>query len=210
MGVTALVMAGGKATRMKVPEEKPLLKVGGKPMIEHILNALKNASKVDEIVVAVSKHTPKTARTVRKFSVKILETPGKDFITDTKYAVKRLELRTVLTVSADLPLLSGEIIDKVIESYEQCGKAALAVMVPAKTRERLGLEADYILEIGGKHLVPAGVNVIDARRIDETELEEEKLVIDMEEIAMNVNRPEDLKIAERLFKRLFGGSPSNQ
>jgi GTP:adenosylcobinamide-phosphate guanylyltransferase len=46
--------------------------------------------------------------------------------------------------------------------------------------------------------------------IDEAELEEEKLVIDMEEIAMNVNRPEDLEIAERLFKRLFRWSPSNQ
>ena len=46
--------------------------------------------------------------------------------------------------------------------------------------------------------------------IDEAELEEEKLVIDMEEIAVNVNRREDLKIAERLFKRLFRRSPSDQ
>ncbi|MDH5437649.1 MAG: NTP transferase domain-containing protein [Candidatus Bathyarchaeota archaeon] len=210
MGVTALVMAGGKGTRMKLQEEKPLLKVGGKPMIEHILNALKNASKVDEIVVAVSKHTPKTARTVKKLSVKILETPGKDFISDTKYAVKRLELSTVVTVSADLPLLSGEIVDRVIESYEQCGKTALAVVVPAETRERLGLKVDYVFEMRGRQLVPAGLNVIDARRIDEAELEEEKLVIDMEEIAVNVNRPEDLEIAERLFKRLFRWSPSTQ
>lgn len=203
MGVTALVMAGGKGTRMKLQEEKPLLKVGGKPMIEHILNALKNADKVDKIVVAVSKHTPETARTVKEFSVKILETPGKDFVSDMKYAVKRLELSTVVTVSADLPLLSGEIVDKVIESYEKCGKTALAVVVPVETRERLGLKVDYVFEVGGKRLVPAGINVIDGRRVDEAELEEEKLVIDTEEIAVNVNRPEDLKIAEQLFERLF-------
>ena len=39
MGVTALVMAGGKGMRMKSEKEKPLLKVGGKSMIEHVLNA---------------------------------------------------------------------------------------------------------------------------------------------------------------------------
>ncbi|NIP23023.1 MAG: NTP transferase domain-containing protein, partial [Phycisphaerae bacterium] len=167
MGVTALVMAGGKGTRMKLREEKPLLKVSGKPMVEHILKALKNASKVDEIVVAVSKYTPKTAKRLKKLSVKILETPGKDFISDTKYAVKRLKLSTVVTVSADLPLLSGEVIDEVIESFEQCGKTTLAVMIPAETRERLGLKADYVIEMGGRRLVPAGINVIDARRIDE-------------------------------------------
>ena len=200
MGITALVMAGGKGTRMKLPEEKPLLKVGGKPMIEHILNALTSASKVDEIVVAVSKHTPKTARTVKKFSVKVLETPGKDFVSDTKYVVKKLKLSTVVTVSADIPLLSGEIVDKVIESYDRCGKPALAVMVPAETRERLGLKVNYVVEMEGRRLVPAGINVLDARKINETELEEEKLVIDREAIAVNVNTPEDLKIAEQLFR----------
>ena len=200
MGVTALVMAGGQGTRMKRPKEKPLLKVGDKPMIEHILNALTSASKVDEIVVAVSKHTPKTARTVKQFSAKVLETPGKDFVSDTKYAVKKLKLSTVVTVSADLPLLSGEMVDKVIESYDRCGKPALAVMVPAETRERLGLKMDYVVEMGGRRLVPAGINVLDARKINETELEEEKLVLDREELAVNVNTPEDLKIAEQLFR----------
>lgn len=200
MSVTVLVMAGGKGTRMKRPEEKPLLKVGGKPMIEHILNALTSASKVDEIVVAVSKHTPKTARIVKKFSAKVLETPGEDFISDTKYAVKKLKLSTVVTVSADLPLLSGEMVDKIIESYDRCGKPALAVMVPAETRERLCLNVDYVVEMEGRCLVPAGINVLDARKINETELDEEKLVLDMKAIAVNVNTPEDLKIAERLFR----------
>jgi len=36
---------------------------------------------------------------------------------------------------------------------------------------------------------------------DEEELEEETFVIYKEDIAVNVNTPEDLKIAEDLFKR---------
>lgn len=200
MGVTVLVMAGGKGTRMKLNEEKPLLSVGGKPMIKHVLNALKTAKKVDEIIVAVSKHTPKTAGMAKSFSARVLETPGRDYISDTQYAIKKLNLDTVLTISADLPLVTSEIVDEVIERYKRCGKPALTVMIPEEAREKLGLKADYVFEVEGKRLVPAGINVIDGKKIDEKELEEETFVIDREEIAVNVNTLRDLKIAERLFK----------
>jgi adenosylcobinamide-phosphate guanylyltransferase len=202
MGVTALVMAGGKGTRLKLKEEKPLLKVGGRPMIEHVLSALKNARKVDEIVVAVSKHTTKTGRMLKKSAIQVLETPGKDYISDTQYAIKRLRLNTVVTISADLPLITSEVIDEVIEHYKQCGKPALAVVVPAETRERLGLKVDHVFEEKGRRLVPAGLNVIDGKRIDDVELEQETLIFDRKEIAVNVNTLEDLKVAERLFNRL--------
>lgn len=205
MGVTALVMAGGKGTRMKLREEKMLLSVGGRPMIEHVLNALKNAEKIEEVIVAVSKHTPKTARMAKGFLVKVLETPGRDYISDMQYVIKKLNLDTVLTISADLPLVTSEVVDEVIEHYKRCSKPALAVMVPAETRGRLGLKADYVFEEKGKRLVPAGINVIDGKRIAEKELEEEMLVIDMEEVAVNVNTLEDLEIAQRLFKTLHEG-----
>ena len=190
MGVTALVMAGGKGTRMKLQEEKPLVKVGGRSIIEYVLAALKNAKKVDEIVVAASKHTPETAKAMEGFSAKVVKTPGRGYVSDTQYAIEKLKLNTVLTITADLPLVTGEIIDEVVERYERCGRPALAVMVPAGTRQRLGLQLE---EMG---LVPAGINVVDGRRIDEGELEEEVFVIDREEVAVNVNTINDLTVAE--------------
>jgi len=206
LGITALVMAGGKGTRMGLHEEKPLLKVGGKPMIEHVLTALKNAEKIKEIIVAVSKHTPRTAKFLEKFPIKILETPGEGYVSDIRYAIKRLKPDTVLTISADLPLITGRMIDLIIEKYIQCNKPALTVTVPLERKERLGLRGEYVLEAGSRRLVPAGINVIDGRRIDEGELKEEILVIDEEEVAVNVNTPQDLRIAESLFlERLSGG-----
>jgi GTP:adenosylcobinamide-phosphate guanylyltransferase len=74
MGVTALVMTGGKGTRMALSEEKPLLKIGVETVIEHVLAALKVVKSVDPIVVAASDYTPKTARLTIKFSVKVIET----------------------------------------------------------------------------------------------------------------------------------------
>jgi len=203
MGVTALVMAGGRGTRMKLGEEKPLLNINGKPIIEHVLDALRNCQKVSRIIVAVSKHTPKTAEAVNKFAVQVFETPGRDYVFDTRYAIKKLRLGVVLVVSADLPLITSELIDEIIEYYYQsCNKPSLAVMVPAKTYQRLGSKPNYITEVEGKSLAPAGINIIDGKRMNEDAMEQEIFIVDKEEIAANVNTPEDLKIAERLIRRL--------
>ena len=194
-------MAGGKGTRMDLWEEKPLLKIGGKPIVEHVFNALKNAKEIDEIIVAVSRHTPKTSILMKRFPVKVLETPGNGYVSDAGYAIRRLNLDMVLTISADLPLVTGEIIDRIIARYRLCNKPALTVAVPLETKKRLGLGAEYVLEAGNNRLVPSGINVIDGRRIDERELDEEILIIDEEELAVNVNTSGELGIAECLFEK---------
>jgi adenosylcobinamide-phosphate guanylyltransferase len=201
MGVTALVMAGGKGTRMALSEEKPLLQVGGKPVIEHVLAALKNAKRVRSIVVAVSDYTPKTAELMRRFPVSVIKTPGKEYVSDMGYAVRTLGLQTVLAVGADLPLITAEAIDAILEFYERCGKPALSVVVSMEMKARLGLGGKYGFELNGKRVVPAGINVIDGRRIDEEELDEEIFVSDREEVAMNINTVQELRIAEELFQK---------
>jgi len=200
MGVTALLMAGGEGTRLKTEGEKPLLKVGGRSMIACVLNALKDAKKVDEIIVVVSEHTPQTAAFARKHFLKVLQTPGKGFCLDARYAIKKLRLGAVLTICADLPLITSEFIDKVIVHYEHCSKPAFTVMVPLEIYNKLGLSADYVFKIKDKNVVPAGINVIDGKRIEENELEEEILFIDDERVAVNVNTLEDLRVAESMLQ----------
>ena len=201
MAVTALVMAGGKGSRMALSEEKPLLKVGGKPVIEHVLAALKNAEKVDSVVVAVSDYTPKTAKLLPKFQVSVIRTPGKEYVSDMGYAVRALKLQTVLAIGADFPLITAEVIDDIVGYYERCGKPALSVVVSMETKKRLGLSGKYGFELNGKRVVPAGINVIDGRRIDEEELDEEICVLDRKEVAVNINTVQELRIAEALFRK---------
>jgi adenosylcobinamide-phosphate guanylyltransferase len=201
MGVTALVMAGGKGTRMKLSEEKPLLQIGGKAVIEHVITALKNAKQVSAIVVAVSDYTPKTAKRMLKFPVSVIKTPGKEYVSDMGYAVRTLGLQTVLAIGADLPLITAEVIDAIVEYYERCGKPALSVVVPMETKAQLGLAGKYGFELNGEHMVPAGINVIDGRRIDEEKLDEEIYVSDRKEVAMNINTIQELRIAESLYQK---------
>lgn len=180
-------------------------------MIEHVLNALKNAKKVNEIIVVTSKHAPKTAALARKLSFPVLVTPGTDFCLDAGYAIKKMKLGPVMTISADLPLISGKLIDEIITRYEQCDKPALTVMVPLEIYERLGLSAGYIFTIEGRRLVPAGINVLNGKKIHGTELvEEEVFVVENEKIAANVNTIKDLQIVERLFNRLKSKSTAKK
>ena len=202
--MTALLMAGGRATRMNVATEKPLLDVGGKPMIECVMNALKQSKTVDRIIVAVSKNTPQTARKAMELNTEVLETPGEGYVSDMNYAVRKLGLGVVLTVSADLPFITTEIVDRAVEKYRTCGKPSLAVMTPVGVYERLGSKPEYVFEVDGKSLVAVGLNIIDGTRIDEPELEQAVVVTESEELALNVNTPGELGVARERFKKAGG------
>ena len=202
MGVVALVMAGGKGTRMGTTQEKPLVKVCGRPVIEYVLEALKNARKVNSIVVAVSSCTPETAKHMEKCHVKVVETPGKNYVSDLGYAAQSLKLGVFLAIAADLPLVKGEILDSIVDRYERCGKPALTVAVPLETKTRLGMSAEYSFKMDEADVVPVGINVIDGhKRYGDEWLDQEIYLLNQEELAVNINTPQELQIAERLLSK---------
>ena len=200
MGITALVMAGGKGTRMCLAEEKPLIKVCGKPAIEYVIIALNNAKKIDSIVVATTKCTPKTAAIMSQFPVKVVETPGRDYVSDMGYAAQNLELGVFLAIAADLPLVTPQALDSIVEHYEHCGKPALTVAVPLETKTRLGMSADYKFKMDDRDVVPTGINVIDgSKRYGDEWLDQDIYLLDLPELAVNVNTVQELNLAERLL-----------
>ncbi len=202
MGVVALVMAGGRATRMGNVCEKPLLRICGKTMVERVIEALRRSENIDEIMAAVSKFTPKTAELMRNLSIKVVETPAKGYCSDLRYVIKKCALFSpVLTISADLPLITKELIDEIIGHYKHCGKPALTVAVPLEAYERLGLKSEYPLKVRGKRLAPVGINVIDGRCVDAPRMAQAVLVLKRAESVMNVNTLGDLKMAEKLLAR---------
>ncbi len=200
MGITALVMAGGKGTRMQIREEKPLIKVCGKSVIEYVIAALQNAEKIDSIIVATSACTPKTAKYLSGFSVEVVDTPGKDYVSDMGYASQNLKLGVFLAIAADLPLVTGEVLDNIVERYERCGKPALTVAVPLETKRRLGMSVEYSFKMDDKDVVPVGINVIDGRsRYGDEWLDQDIYLLDLDELAVNINTVRELELAERLL-----------
>ncbi len=57
--VTAIIMAGGKGTRMGIEGEKPLLLIREKPMVQYVYEAVQASREVNQLIVAPQQiHTP--------------------------------------------------------------------------------------------------------------------------------------------------------
>jgi len=200
--VVALVMAGGRGTRMKLAQEKPLIEVCGKPVIQYVLSALRDSKKIDRVIVATTNCTPRTTKFMRQLGVEVIETPGKDYVSDMGYVVQTLKLGVFLAIAADLPLVRGEMIDAVVERYERCGKPALTVAVPLETKAKLGMCIEYSFKLDDKAVVPVGINVIDGcKRYGDEWLDQDIYLLNHQELAVNINTVPELQLAERLLSK---------
>ena len=197
----ALIMAGGPGSRMGKGYEKPLIKVCGKPMVEWVVEAAVESGAVSRIIVAVTEKTRRTGEAVAKLPVEVTKTPGLGYIEDYKRAIKKLKLSEVLILPSDLPLIRGDTLRYVINCYRRSNKPALSVMVPLNVYKKLNLHPGYVFEVNGELVSPAGVNVMDGRKVDEERVEQEVLIMEEEGLAVNVNAPKELKLAERLMRK---------
>jgi adenosylcobinamide-phosphate guanylyltransferase len=116
------------------------------------------------------------------------------------YATQALKLGKFLAIAADLPLITGEVLDRIVERYETCGKPALTVAVPIETKTRMGMSVEYSFKMDDKDVVPTGINVIDgSKRYGDEWLDQDIFLLDKPELAINVNTPPELQIAETLL-----------
>ena len=180
-------MCGGRGTRLDADVEKPLLEVAGRPMIGRVLAALEG-SRVGTVRAVPSPHVPATRSFLEDRGIPIVETPGAGYVEDLGRAL--CGVRTpALTVAADLPLLAGDAIDRVLGEHEA---GSMTVAIPAALKRALGVSLGPVEERGGRKLVPSGVNVVADANPDRT------LVTHDVRLAVNVNRASDARVAERL------------
>jgi adenosylcobinamide-phosphate guanylyltransferase len=196
--VTALIMAGGKGTRMKFNGEKPLIEIEGKPLIQYVIDAVLDADELDDLVVATSLNTPKTTEFVKNLDIKVIETPGQGYIEDLGFILQKSEFRDddeiILTITADMPLITGEIIDQVLKEYKKCGKPAMCVAVPLEIFRESGLKPSILMG----DAVPSGLNIL---RRSNKQQDEEVLRLGKIELALNINSPKDIIVLEKILKR---------
>jgi adenosylcobinamide-phosphate guanylyltransferase len=185
----ALLMCGGRGTRLRPAigdTEKPLVEINGKPMVDHVLAALRE-SAVGSITAAVSPATPKTAEQLATYDdVRTIETPGEGYVSDLSMVLSAVET-PVVTVTSDLPLLAGTHVDRAIAVADG---DSLAVCVPLSVAERVGASTETTVEHRGNTVVPTGLNTVGDGS--------DRLVVwAVERLACNVNRPADLRLAEQ-------------
>ena len=111
-----------------------------------------------------------------------------------------------MTMPSDVPAITGPILDKVVGEFEVCGKDFLAVFVPIKTRQDLGLSISSTDEYKGVWYAVSGVNVINGAKIlGEGKIETSAIITEETEVLLNINTIKDLEIAEKIMTKTKKG-----
>jgi adenosylcobinamide-phosphate guanylyltransferase len=201
MKVPALIMAGGKGSRMGLPTEKPLLTFLGKPLIDWVADAINGSKNVSVFYVVTSSNTPLTEKYCLTKGWKVLRTAAEGYHNDLRQAVANANLTgPILTMPSDVPAITGQVLDKIIDAFEVCGKDFLAVFVPIKARQDLGLSISSTDEYKGVWYAVSGVNVINGTKIlGEGKIETSAIITDGTEVLLNINTTKDLEIAQNIM-----------
>lgn len=201
--VDAIVTAGGRGTRIKeLGMEKPMIEVLGKPIIERVLDTLSEAETIRNAYVSISENTPVTKDYVEHLGFDTVFTSGEDYVKDLRASMKAPSSRAVFICPADLPLMTGGSVDRVVSHYEGMNVPSLAVAVPSRCIHSLGLEATFEMTVDGFQVVLCGVSVVDRRLMIMGEyLEEDYFISESMDFALNVNSMKELKMAERILER---------
>ncbi len=198
LNMTGVVLAGGRATRWD-GRDKGLIEVLGRPMIQHVLDAL--APQVDQIIISANRNLD----AYRSFGWPVVTDASGDFLGPLAGIASGLRAaRTgwVATAPCDAPLLVAHCVDRLASACMDAPTIDAAVAhdgvrvqpLFAVLRRDLIENLDAFLDAGG-------------RRVDRWYDQQRAQLVDFadsEEGFSNINGPED---RERLEARMKQGRP---
>ena len=190
-----LIMAGGKGTRMESNQEKLLLEYK-KPLVLHVMDALKNSNCFEEIIAVTSPNSPQTHKILAENDVKILETSGTNFVTDLNYVLKKLD-DYIFVTSGDLPLLDENIVKQIVDTTNP-EKIWTSIVTTASFQSSMNLDSEYIISFNDEDHVHTGISIVNANKIKNLDfVEEDYLVINDKRVCLNINTKNDFELLGR-------------
>ncbi len=187
-----IVMAGGKGTRMESNQEKLLLKYK-KPVILHVIDALKDSRCFSKIVAITSPNAPKTKKLLEQINVEIINTSGAGYVQDLNEILKSFD-NHVLVTSGDLPFLDGNIIKKIV-SLHNPDNVWSSIMTTKSFLDSLNISLDSIVSFQEQQLHFTGISLVNAKQIKSLEqVKETYLILDDKRLVFNLNTKQDCEL----------------
>lgn len=205
-------MAGGKGSRFNFNNieleyrEKLLLPLGGRFLIEYVIDALLASKNINKRIIAVSPFTPHTKSIIEAINppIELIKTPGAGYHSDIKFIIQQLKLGITMTIAADIPLIKPEILDEIIDKYFILKRPALSVMADIKLFAEYGLTPTIIFQSdkSQKNVIPLGINIIDGNAIDQQKLDQAILISERVELIYNINTVDDYFQLKKFFIKI--------
>ncbi|NLK25168.1 MAG: NTP transferase domain-containing protein [Euryarchaeota archaeon] len=185
-----------------VPGEKPLVPLLGRPMIDWALDALLNSEGIGTLYVSVSHNVPQTMKHLAGLGIEVIMTSGTGYVFDLGEAMNHLRSDDVLVCPADMPLITSQGIEEVLEYFRHARVASLSVAVPSSIVRSIGAIPSYTVMAEGREVVLCGVSVVDRElMLSGNTLSQGFMITEDEQFALNVNTREELNRAESLLRR---------
>ena len=190
--ITGLVLAGGRSRRM-AGADKGLLEIGGRPMVEYVLDAI--VPQVGPLLVNANRNLERYAG----YGYRVVPDTREGYLgplAGVLSALAVLETEYLLAVPCDSPLLARDLGERLLAALLE-RRADVAVAHDGRRRQpaflllRRGLEADL-----GEYLDGGGRSIdgwLARCRIADTDLS------DRPECFVNVNDPAERACAEALL-----------
>lgn len=123
--ITAIILAAGKGTRMRSKYPKVLHKVGGRPMLQHVIDAASEAGAAQKVIIVGHEAELVTAMVGEQGTIALqAEQLGTGHAVMQAEAALRGFTGTALILCGDTPLLDGEELRRFCEQHQQSGAAA--------------------------------------------------------------------------------------
>ncbi len=185
-------MAGGKGSRMHLPDEKLLLK-HIHPTILHVVFALQKSECFSNIIALTSPHSPKTKEILQKAGIEIFETPGNGLVFDLNLFLKSVN-EEVLVVPGDLPFLNENMVSYIVKEKHP-DTLWRSYLVTKDFLISLGLKSEFTTIFQTKECCFTGISIINAKEINNlNSVKENFQILNDKRIAFNLNTMEDYNL----------------
>ena len=195
----AVIMAGGKASRLGGNREKALLELGGRSLLSRAADALR-VDGIDGIVVAVTKSTPRSKELAKSLGLSVQQTNAKGYHEDTLELLETIG--SFISLNVDTPFVRTEHVVRLLESSH---KESLAAVIPTSIAMRDPDKDSVGLSRMGGSVIWIGLNFVTSNP------ETSYLIYEDPLLSININTDEDLAFARKLIGKIEkGAAPSSE
>ncbi len=187
--ITAVVLAGGRARRME-GQDKGLIELAGRPLVEHVIVRLR--PQVDRLLISANRHLAR----YEAFGYPVISDTWPDFpgpLAGLLAAFDHSDAEWILTVPCDVPLLPDDLVARLRAALGDSG--AIASVRTGDHLQPTFLLAPRTAKASLRHYLASG------RRAVHGFLEEQQAqLVDFSEAADafgNLNTPAELEAFER-------------
>jgi spore coat polysaccharide biosynthesis protein SpsF len=213
--VVAIIQARMGSTRLPGKVLKPIL---GKPMLERMLERVKQAKLLDTIVVATSakKADDPITRLTNKLGILSFRGSETDVLDRYYQAAKKFKADVVVRLTADCPLIDPQIIDRVVSILKSRGADYVSNRSINKTVPS-GMDVEVVIfqslqaahrqatsSFDREHVTPFIYNHPHRFKLVAMPGRAAKLT---REWHLSVDTPTDLKLVRHIYSRLYHHNP---